>query len=317
MPVSLVTQTEIALIWDFDKTLTTGYMQKPLFERFNVDESQFWDEVNALEGFYEQFGLKVSSDTAYLEHTLNYVRSGKFPDLTNSILRELGAQVELAPGMPEFMQRTRDFISANQRYVDNIISVEHYVVSTGFRQMIEGNPINEYLDGVWACELLPDTPTAFDGKSWEGVSFDPDGVLTQIGYTIDNTTKTRAIFEINKGINKLEGINVNARMAADERRVPFKNMIYIADGPSDVPVFSVVGQNGGKTLAVYGDKNYDGVQQLQDEGRVNNTAPADYSPGSAADRWLFRWIGKIADSICDDRDQRIGNFTNPAGHITK
>lgn len=268
-----------------------------------------------MRGFYDKHNLKLADDTAYLEHTLNYVRNGRFDGLTNSLLRELGNQVELAPGMPQFMQRTTDFVNGNARYVDNRIAVEHYVVSTGFRQMIEGNPIHEFLDGVWACELLPDAPVAVDGDL-DGSSFDPDGVLTQIGYTIDNTTKTRAIFEINKGINKLDGVNVNARMAADERRVPFKNMIYIADGPSDVPVFSVVGQNGGKTLAVYGEDNYDGVQQLQDEGRVNSTAPADYSLGSAADRWLFRWIARIADSICDDRDQRKGNFTNPAGHIT-
>ncbi|MCV7287489.1 haloacid dehalogenase-like hydrolase [Mycolicibacterium wolinskyi] len=316
MPVSLVTQTEIALIWDFDRTLTTGYMQKPLFEHFNVNEGHFWGEVNALRGFYEKHGLELADDTAYLEHTLNYVRNGRFRGLNNSLLRELGAQVDLAPGMPEFMQRTKDFIATNQRYVDNKIAVEHYVVSTGFRQMIEGNPIHAFLDGVWACELLPDAPSASDGKL-DGSTFDPNGPLTQIGYTIDNTTKTRAIFEINKGINKLDGVNVNARMAADERRVPFQNMIYIADGPSDVPVFSVVGQNGGKTLAVYGDNNYDGVQQLQDEGRVNSTAPADYTVGSAADRWLFRWIERIADRICNDRDQRKGNFTNPAGHVTK
>src|ERR1700728_4379223 len=128
MPVSLVTQTEIALIWDFDRTLTTGYMQKPLFEHFQVDESHFWAEVNALRGFYEEHGLLLAEDTAYLEHTINYVKTGRFAGLNNSLLRELGAQVELAPGMPEFMQRTREFVKNSQRYVDNKIAIEHYVV---------------------------------------------------------------------------------------------------------------------------------------------------------------------------------------------
>ncbi|HEY5857494.1 MAG TPA: hypothetical protein VIW24_26570 [Aldersonia sp.] len=194
-----------------------------------------------------------------------------------------------------------------------MISVEHYVVSTGFRQMIEGNPIFEYLDGVWACELLPDAPRANDGEL-DRSSFDPDGPLTQIGYTIDNTTKTRAVFEINKGINKLDNVNVNARMAEDERRVPFRNMIYIADGPSDVPVFSVVGGKGGKTLAVHSGNNYDGVLQLQDDGRVNHTAAADYTAESDADRWLFRSLRIIADAISHDREQRIETIVNPAGH---
>lgn len=313
MPPSLVTQTIIAFIWDFDRTLTRGYMQKPLFDHYNVDESQFWQEVNALKKFYAQYDLQLAEDTAYLEHTLNYVRNGKFDGLTNGLLRELGAQVELALGMPEFMKRTRGFVAQDERYAKHLISVEHYVISTGLRQMIEGNPIFEHLDGVWACELLPDAPTANNG-SLDPTSFNPEGPLTQLGYTIDNTTKTRAIFEINKGINKLENVNVNARMAPDERRVPISNMIYIADGPSDVPVFSVVGGQGGKTLAVHSGNNYDGVQQLQDDGRVNHTASADYSENSEADRWLFRSLRKIADAICLRREQLIDSIVNPAGH---
>lgn len=313
MPPSLVTQTIVAFIWDFDRTLTTGYMQKPLFDHYQVDESQFWHEVNALKRFYDRFDFQLAEDTAYLEHTLNYVRTGKFSNLNNSLLRDLGAQVQLAPGMPDFMRRTREFVKTDERYAKNLISVEHYVVSTGLRQMIEGNPIFQHLDGVWACELLPAAPSA-NGGELDAASFDPNGALTQIGYTIDNTTKTRAIFEINKGINKLEGVNVNARMSDDERRVPFSNMIYIADGPSDVPVFSVVGGQGGKTLAVHSGNNYDGVLQLQDDGRVNHTASADYTEGSDADRWLFRSLRIIADAICHDREQRIDNIVNPAGH---
>jgi hypothetical protein len=314
MPPSLVTQTIIAFIWDFDRTLTRGYMQKPLFEHYSVDEDQFWAEVKALKKFYAEYDLQVAEDTAYLEHTLNYVRTGKFPGLTNALLRELGAQVELAPGMPEFVKRTRDFVAHDERYAKHLISVEHYVVSTGFRQMIEGNPIFEHLDGVWACELLPDAPTANDGAP-DPATFDPDGPLTQIGYTIDNTTKTRAIFEINKGINKLETVNVNARMSDDERRVPISNMIYIADGPSDVPVFSVINSKGGKTLAVHSGNNYDGVQQLQDDGRVNHTASADYTENRDADLWLFHSLRKIADAICTQREQRIDSIVNPAGHV--
>jgi hypothetical protein len=314
MPPSLVTQTIVAFIWDFDRTLTTGYMQKPLFEHYNIDEDKFWQEVKALKKFYAEYDLKVAEDAEYLEHTLNYVRTDKFPGLTNALLRELGAQVELAPGMPEFMKRTKDFVNEDERYAKHLISVEHYVVSTGFRQMIEGNSIFEHLDGVWACELLPDAPTANDGVL-DPASFDPDGPLIQIGYTIDNTTKTRAIFEINKGINKLENVNVNARMSDDERRVPISNMIYIADGPSDVPVFSVVQGKGGKTLAVHSGNNYVGVQQLQDDGRVNHTARADYTENSDADLWLFHSLRQVADAICTQRERRIDSIVNPAGHV--
>lgn len=315
MPPSLQTQTIVAFIWDFDRTLTQGYMQKPLFAHYEVDESNFWEEVNALENFYAEHGLKIADDTAYLEHTLNYVRTGKFPGMTNSLLRDLGAKVQLAPGMPDFMRRTRDFVSSHERYANHLVTVEHYVISTGFRQMIEGNPIFEHLDGLWACELLPEAPVANDG-ALDATTFDPNGPLSQIGYTIDNTTKTRAIFEINKGVNKLDNVNVNARMSDDERRVPIKNMIYIADGPSDVPVFSIVGGQGGKTLAVHSGNNYEGVQQLQDDGRVNHTAAADYTENSDADRWLFRSLRIIADGICDRRERQIQSIVNPAKHVT-
>lgn len=314
MPPPLALQNVIAFIWDFDKTLTPSYMQKPLFERFGIDEGTFWKEVNSLMDFYAKFDLQVSKDTAYLEHTLQYVRDGRMPGLTNTMLLELGAQVPLNPGMPDFMQRTKDLIAGSTRYVDAEISVEHYVVSTGFRKMIEGNQIRQHLEGVYACELLP-APATVCG---DGTTFDPNGVLTQIGYTIDNTTKTRAVFEINKGVNKLPGVDVNALIAEEDRRVPFGNMVYIADGPSDIPVFSVVRKSGGQTLAVHLDneKSYDDVQTLQETGRVNHTAPADYTEGSEAYRWLMRALKKIADKISEQREQSIANIVAPPGHIT-
>jgi hypothetical protein len=289
-------------------------MQKPLFDKFGVDEAQFWKEVNSLMDFYAKFDLQVSKDTAYLEHTLQYVREGRIPGLTNTMLQELGAEVPLNPGMPEFMQLTKEVIASTPRYVEHGITVEHYVISTGFRKMIEGNPIREHLEGVYACELLPAPATICGDEE----TFDANGVLTQIGYTIDNTTKTRAVFEINKGVNKLEGVDVNALIPDEDRRIPFTNMVYIADGPSDIPVFSVVRKSGGQTLAVHldNDKSYDDVQTLQETGRVNHTAPADYTPGSDAYRWLMRALGKIADKISEQREQSIANIVAPPGHIT-
>jgi hypothetical protein len=314
VPPPLTLQNVIAFIWDFDKTLTPSYMQKPIFDRFDIDEATFWKEVNSLIDFYAKFDLQVSKDTAYLEHTLQYVRDGQFPGLTNAMLQELGAEVPLNPGMPEFMQRTKDVIANNPRHSGHGITVEHYVISTGFRKMIEGNPIREHLEGVYACELLPAPATVCGDEN----TFDPNGVLTQIGYTIDNTTKTRAVFEINKGVNKLPGVDVNSLIAEEDRRVPFANMVYIADGPSDIPVFSVVRKSGGQTLAVHLDnaKSYDDVQTLQETGRVNHTAPADYREGSEAYRWLMRALSKIADKISEQREQSIANIVAPPGHIT-
>jgi len=317
MPQPLNLQTVIAFIWDFDKTLTPDYMQRPLFVRYGVDEKQFWGEVNGLVEHYRGRGLQVSRDTAYLGHVLSYVQAGRFEGLTNEILRELGREVRLSPGMPEFISRTKDRVANSARFIDNGITVEHYVVSTGLRQMIEGNEIRTHLDGVWACELLCDPPgPGYQGK--EGGDAADTGILTQVGYVLDNTTKTRAIFEINKGVNKYPTIEVNSRMSADDRRVPIQNMIYIADGPSDVPVFSVVNQGGGMTLGVFtaGERsNFEGVRQLQDEGRIQSMAPADYTDGSQADMWLMSSLQRIADGICGRRERNISLITNPAGHV--
>jgi hypothetical protein len=92
MPQALNLQTVIAFVWDFDKTLSPGYMQEPLFKEYQIDGGQFWREVNGLVEHYRRRGLRVSKDTAYLGHLLSYVRDGRLPGLTNSKLRELGSQ---------------------------------------------------------------------------------------------------------------------------------------------------------------------------------------------------------------------------------
>ena len=291
-------------------------MQAPLFDEYEVDPGEFWNEVNALVGHYKNRGLQVSKDTAYLGHILSYVQSGRFSELTNEKLRELGGRVPLAPGMPDFMRRSRDVVAIDPRFKHHRVTVEHYIVSTGLRQMIEGNPIRPHVDGVWACELIADPPGP--GYLSSGTP-ELTGILSQVGYALDNTTKTRAIFEINKGVNVEPTIDVNALMAPDERRVPIQNMIYIADGPSDVPVFSVVNSSGGMSLGVYtggATGNFDGVRRLQDDGRVNSIAEANYTEGSAADLWLMSSLRKIASRICDIRERSIAGIMAPAGHQT-
>ena len=317
MPPPLYTQSIIALIWDFDKTLTHGYMQNPLFDEFGVNAKKFWAEVTALPDYYGKLKppdgpYQVNRDTIYLNHILTYVRRGIFEDLTNAKLRELGAKIELAPGLPEFFDRTRKIVKVDP-YVKHDISVEHYVVSTGLRPMIEGSGLLEAVDGIWACDLLPEAAQpGFQDKP--GAFGSP--VVAQIGYAIDNTSKTRAIFEINKGVNKSDKVEVNTVVPEDQRRVPMQNMIYIADGPSDVPSFSLINSKGGKTLGVYapGDDNYDNAFQLQEQGRVNSIAEADYTPDSAADRWLRKVVTKMADRIVRDREHVFSSYGGAPGH---
>jgi hypothetical protein len=154
MPVPLYTQTVIAFLWDFDRTLIPGNQQEPLFAAYGVDESTFWMEVDGLVDHYASRGVIVARDAAYLLHILAYVEAGVFKGLSNARLRELGAVLEPAPGIPNFLAATRDRVAANPRYAAEGITVEHYVVSTGIRPMIEGSTIAPHLDGIWANTFL-------------------------------------------------------------------------------------------------------------------------------------------------------------------
>jgi hypothetical protein len=137
MASTLFTQPIIACIWDFDKTLIPAYMQAPLFQRYGVDEANFWAETNALAGYYRQRGYNISPEISYLNHLLTYVRSGKMAGLNNRILRECGSEIPFYPGLPEFFNVSREWIRSRPEYAKHGITLEHYIVSTGLSEMIK------------------------------------------------------------------------------------------------------------------------------------------------------------------------------------
>jgi len=304
MPAPLYTQTVIAFVWDFDKTLIPSNMQDPIFDAYGVDTDDFWNEVEGLVEYYERNGVIIQRDTAYLGHLLTYVREGVFEGLSNAKLRELGEDLVPVPGMPQFMETTRQHIGEIPEFANEGITVEHYIVSTGLREMIEGSVFGSVVDGIWANTFIEDVAA---GSS----------PISHIGYTIDNTSKTRAIFEINKGVNKIPGLEVNARMAPDQRRVPMKNIVYIADGPSDVPAFAILNANGGRTLGVYTvepHNNHAKVKALQEQGRIQGMAEADYRPGKPAYLWLMDTLEQIGFEIIEARRQAFAAIENAPGH---
>lgn len=300
----LFSQNVIAVIWDFDKTLIPEYMQKPLFEKFHVDAKLFWREVNALPEIYRKKGAGlVSQDTIYLNHILNCVRHGVFPGLSNAMLRELGASIEFYPGLPRFFDSLREMIAGDPKFASHEIALEHYIVSTGLRQMILGSRIAPAVDGVWGCEFAEGTPAP---GFLSGASDDGSGEITDIAYSVDNTSKTRAVFEINKGSNKHPEIDVNSLIRPEDRRVPFENMVYIADGPSDIPVFSLIRQKGGRTYGVYQKGNigeFEQVRNLQKQGRIDSFGEADYTEGSQTTLWLSSAVSEIAATIAAKRER--------------
>lgn len=320
MSEPLFLHTSIAVIWDFDTTLIPGYMQEPLFQRFGIDSGQFWKEVNALPQFYRDHGVtRASSDTLYLNHILSYVRSGRLGTLNNKLLTELGAEIEFYPGLPEFFPALKEKVASNPKFSNHQITVEHYVVSTGLRAMIMGSEIFPYIDDVWACEFSEaSAPPNYlvEAKSLFG---EKEGVISEVAYSLDHTSKTRAIFEINKGTNKLADIGVNDTIPQEMRRVPFQNMVYIADGPSDIPCFSLVNQYGGQTYAVYktgSEKEFQKAYHLQKQRRVEAFGEANYTDGSQTAMWITHAVTDIAYRIVRDRNRVLGDeLGKPPGHV--
>lgn len=180
------------------------------------------------------------------------------------------------------------------------------------RKILEGTDLwkKKWVKGIWGCELIDEiNPETQEAE------------LRDIGFTIDNTSKTRALFEINKGIPLHPEIDVNAKVQESSRRVKFNHMIYIADGPSDVPAFSVVKKFGGATFAVYPHGNQEAlnqVEKLREDGRVDMYAEADYSEGTTAYMWITHKIEEFANQIYkEERERLAASVSAVPHHLTK
>lgn len=298
----------IAVIWDFDKTLVNGYMQDPIFEDYKVDSSDFWKEVNALpEKYLKEQGVKVNRDLIYLNQFINDAKpGGRFAGLNNQKLLEYGQRLNFYKGVPEIFEKTKHLLDEDALCKEYNIRVEHFIVSTGFAQVIKGSVLNDYVSGIWGCELIENR----DNKEAPYIS--------EIAYTIDNTSKTKAIFEINKGTHDDETVDVNVKMNEDQRRVDFKNMIYIADGPSDVPAFSVVKGRGGSTFAIYPHgklEAFEQVEKLREDGRIDMFAKADYSDNTTANMWICNKIRELAERIKDCEKAKSSGLNSSPRHL--
>jgi hypothetical protein len=300
-------QNVIAVIWDFDKTLIPGYMQEPLFNHFKADGSAFWQENQRLIRELKDKGVEVNSDTFYLNLILRHVKGGEWPGLSNDLLFSLGSQIKVREGAAALLQKIKA-LGDNERYKRHNIAFENYIVSTGLKRMVMGSELGALVDHIWGCEFTEDDA----------------GSVSEVAYSIDNTTKTRAIFEINKGVHFLGGnVDVNTKIAKEDRRVQFSNMVYVADGPSDVPAYSIVNQYGGSTLAVYDRESPDNqsflqAKELLDTDRVDIIAEADFLEGSLAYKWIMSEVTEMADSIIRRHEESWQRYKRGTpGHIVE
>ena len=286
----------IAVIWDFDRTLVDGYMQDPIFKKFGIDSSKFWSDMEAAKEECAKRAYRVNKDTYYVNYFIRCAHDGTLQGLNNAMLKEAGSEQKFYPGVEQLLKTIKETFKDDPEYSEYGIQVENYIVSTGFAETIRGTSLMPWIDGIWGCELL-------DGPDGHGGT-----VINEMVYTIDNTTKTRALFEIHKGIGKVPDIDVNSQNEKSMRRVQFEHMIYIADGPSDIPAFSVVKQNGGLTFAIYPKGDYRAMQQVDQmraSGRVDMYGEADYSPDTTAYMWITDKIRQIGKKILTDEKAKI------------
>ena len=288
----------ISLLYDFDFTLSPHYMQEPLFRKYGVEGKRFWGEKEALTTDMNQKGINLDDECAYMNLILRYVRKGTFSDLSNRKLRELGQEITFFPGLPEFFPRINEMVQQHRQYQAHNLTVEHYVISTGLKEMIAGSAIGSSITDVFASEYSEE-----------------DGVISEIARTVGYLKKTQFIYTINKGANKDRSIDINGVLPRELRRVPFENMIYIGDGPTDVPCFAMLNKHQGHCFAVYNpdsESAFEKAYVLRQQGRVFDFAPADYRHGSHLSRTVEFTVKKIAEQIIQSRDELVQKNSSAA-----
>ena len=270
-------QTTIGIIYDYDQTLSPVYMQdEVLFPRFGINPEHFWKKSRALvnnEGY--------DGELAYLKTMLDCLDLDR---PTNDELQRLGADLKFYPGLPEMFGELNKSLTAEHQLFG--VKVEHYIVSSGLKALLDGSRIAPHVRKIFGCEFGEDS----------------NGRITFPKRVISHTTKTQYIFRINKGMLEPHE-DVNDHMPPELRPIPFNHMIYVGDGPTDVPCFTLMKKYGGHALAVYNPNeenraSFRKCYQLSAHAdRLKHIAPADYRAGSHLRLLLEEMVHEIASSM--------------------
>lgn len=260
-----------AIMYDFDKTLCTRDMQDYQFiPSLGMTSSQFWQEANI-------FGREKEMDSvlAYMYTMIREAKRKNVPIFRETLVNQ-GKSVELFKGLDTWFDRIDEFGKSQG------VQVEHYVISSGLKEIIEGTSISRKFKKIFACEFYYDDETK--QAVWP---------ITTVNYT----NKTQFVYRINKGVLDVSNDeDLNRSMPDSVKRVPFTNMVYIGDGLSDVPCMKMMKSYGGQAIAVYQNDNPK-VRELLKRGRVDYIFPADYSENSSLEMTIKNIIRKIA--VCD------------------
>ena len=280
----------IALLYDFDKTLCTTDMEDYTFiPALGYKPAEFWKKANTF-GFTNRMdGLLAYMYTMIEECKAQNIR------LDREFLVKCGHGMELFPGVQDWFGRINAFGESLG------VDVEHYVISSGLREIIEGSGISQEFKEIYASEFY----------------YDEAGRPVWPKLTVNFTAKTQFVYRINKGVLAVSNDrDLNASMPDDSKRIPFTNMIYVGDGLSDVPCMKMMRAYGGQAIAVYQAGNRLGVEELLSRGRVDFIFPADYREGTALDSTVKNIIRKMAitDALVAENTEQlksVGQFEVP------
>ena len=260
----------VALVYDFDGTLSPGNMQEFGFiQAIGKKPQEFWQESDDIAS-----GQDASNILSYMKLMFDEAQKAGIK-LRREDFKKFGEAVELYDGVLEWFSNVNEY--GKQRGV----KVEHYINSSGLTSMIEGTPIANEFKRIFACSFL----------------YDENGDAVWPGVAVDYTAKTQFLFKINKGILSVrDNKKVNESQAEDNKRIPFPNMIYMGDGETDVPCMKIVKMFGGHSIAVYDPSNKKKVnvaRKLLRQERVNFITPTDYTKESRTMKIVCSIIDKI------------------------
>ncbi len=263
----------VALIYDFDGTLSPGNMQEFGFiQAVGKTPKEFWTMSDGLAA-----GQDASNVLSYMKMMFDEARKNGIT-LRRSDFRRFGQHIQLYDGVKGWFKAVNEYGAAHG------VQIEHYINSSGLKEIIEGSPIASEFKHIFACTYI----------------YNEAGEAVWPGISVDYTAKTQFIFKISKGIfSAHDNKKVNESVAEDKKRIPYPQMIYFGDGETDIPSMKIVTMFGGHSIAVYDPSNAKKkafAEKLKKQKRVSFTAPADYRTDSRT----FKVVCAIIDKIKAD-----------------
>ena len=265
----------LAICYDFDKTLSPDDMQaQGYIQSVNYEVSDFWKESNKLAADND-----MDQNLAYM-YMMRDKSRGKLV-FNKETLRDEGSKVKLFPGVKTWFDRINEYGTAKD------VIVEHYIISSGLKEMIEGTEVAKHFKKIYASSFY----------------YDDRGEAVWPAQVINYTNKTQFLFRIVKGVLDINNQEVNSHFEANQYHIPFRNMVYIGDSDTDIPCMKLVNVNGGHSIGVYNAETKDKskVFRMLDEDRIKYFAQADYTAGSKLEKLVKQIIDRtIANEKLED-----------------